>query len=119
MVKPTTTLSSESGMSRLVISISSKAMPSTMSGMKSGRLANPAKNAPPGMPRANTFAASKPKIVEISEAAAPTFSVFPSAARMSSSPAIAAYHFVVKPDSGKAMKAESLNENSGSSSTGT
>ncbi len=58
-------------------------------------------------------------MVEASEASTPTLSVFANAACISESAAISAYQRVVKPDSGKAMKSELLNEKMGSSSTGT
>ena len=58
-------------------------------------------------------------MVEISAAAAPTFRLLASAWRTAASANSSPYQRVVKPVSGKAMKALSLNENSGRNSTGT
>ena len=57
-------------------------------------------------------------MVEPSAATLPTFSVFQSAACIARSAAISRYQRVVKPESGKVMNTELLNEKSGSRTTG-
>ena len=65
------------------------------------------------------MAALRPSMVERRAVTVATFKLLPKACSMAVSATIPAYQRVVKPESGKEMKAESLKEKTGSTSTGT